>query len=140
MVGETSHHRKKEMATIMIEQDVVSLFTNTPINTTLDIIKKQLEADTKLKLQTNLNVDDIMELLKFIVTTTYFSLRGTIYQQKFGKAMGSPVSPVIANLFMEWLEQQAVLTASITCKPKLWKKYVDDVMEVVRKGCEQERT
>ena len=118
----------------------VSLFTNTPINETLDIIKKQLEDDTKLKLQTNLNVDDIMELLKFIVTTTYFSFRDTIYQQKFGTDMGSPVSPVIANLFMEWLEQQAILTAPITCKLKLWKRYVDDVMEVVRKGCEQELT
>ena len=111
-VGKTSHHIKNsnhlanEMAPIMIGQDemflsydVVSLITNTPINETLDVIKKQLEANTKLKLRTNLNVDDIMELLKFIVTTTYFSFRGTIYKQKFGTAMGSQVSP--ANLFME---------------------------------------
>ena len=53
-----------------------------------------------------LQVGDIMELLQFVITTTYFSFRGTIYQQKFGTAMGSPVSPVIANLFMEWLEQR----------------------------------
>ena len=79
-----------------------------------------------------------MDLLKFIVATTYFSFRGTIYQQKFGTAMGSPVSPIIASLFMEWLEQQAIITAPIACKTKLWKRYVDDVMEVVRKGCEQE--
>ena len=121
-----SKHLANEMATIIIEQDemflshdVVPLFTNTPINETLDIIKKQLELDTKLKLRTNLNVDDIRELPKFIVTTTHFSFRGIIYQQKFGTAMGSPVSPAIKNLFMEWLEQQAILTAPITCKPKL---------------------
>ena len=151
IVEKTSHHIKNtkhlanETASIMIEQDemflshdVVSLFTNTPINKTLDIIKKQLEADTKLKLWTNLNVDNIMEQMKFIVTTIYFSF--TISQQKFGTAMGSLVSPVIANLFINWLEQQAILTAPITCKPKLWKIYVDDVMEVVRKGCEQELT
>ena len=108
IVGKTSHHIKNlkrlanEMASIMIEQDemflshdVVSLFTNTPINKTLHIIKKQLEADANLKLQTNLNVDEIMELLKFIITTTYFSFR--VYQQKFGTAMGSLVSPVIAK-------------------------------------------
>ena len=35
---------------------------------------------------------------------------------------------------------QVILTAPVTCKPKLWKRYVDDVMEVVRKGCEQELT
>ena len=39
---------------------------------------------------------------------------------------------------MEWLEQQAIVTAPITCKSKLWN--VDDVMEVVSKGCEQELT
>ena len=152
IVCKTSHHIKNskhlanEMASIMIEQDEMflsqdmSLFTNTLINKTLDITKKQLEIDTKLKLWTNLNVDDIMELLKFIVTTTYFNFRGTIYLQKFCTAMGSPVSPVIANFFMEWQEQQAILTATITCKPKLWKRYMDDVMEVVRKGYEQELT
>ena len=37
-----------------------------------------------------------MELLQFIITTPYF--RGTIYQQKFGIAMGSPVSPVKAKI------------------------------------------
>ena len=46
------------------------------------------------------------------------------------------MSTVIANRFMEWLEQKAILTAPITCKPKLWKTCVDvdvdDVMEVVR--------
>ena len=101
----------------------MSLFTNTPINETLDVIKKRLEDDTNLKLRTNLDVDDLMELLKFIVTTTYFSVRGTINQQKFGTAMGIPVSTIITNLLIEWLEEQAILTAPITCKSKLWKRY-----------------
>jgi len=39
-----------------------------------------------------------MELLEFVVTTTYFTFWGGIYQQRFGTAMGSLVSPVIANL------------------------------------------
>ena len=34
----------------------------------------------------------------------------------------------------------AILTVPITCKPKIWKSYVHDVMEVVRKECEQELT
>ena len=78
-MGKASHyiknskHLANEMASIMLEQDdmflshdTVSLFTNTPINETRDIIKKRLEDDTELKLRTNLNVDDIMELLKFL--------------------------------------------------------------------------
>jgi len=27
---------------------------------------------------------------------------------------------------MEWLEKQAIATAPVECKPKLWKRYVDD--------------
>ena len=122
ILGDTSHHIKtsnhlaNEMASIMIEQDdvflshdVVSLFTNTPINETLDITKKLPEDDTELKLLTNLNVDDIMELLKFIVTTTCICFRGNIYKLNFNLTMGSPVSPVSAHRFKDWLEQQAIL-------------------------------
>ena len=87
---------------------MVSLFTNTPISEALEIIRNQLENDKRLKDSTNL---EIMELLEFVVITTYFTFRGVIYQQRSGTAMGSPVSPIIANLFMEWLEQPAIATA-----------------------------
>ena len=74
-----------------------------------------------------------MDLLEFILTTTYFSFRGNIYRQKFGAAMGSPVSAIVANLYMEWLEQQAIATAPLDCAPKYWRRYVDDVLEVIKK-------
>ncbi len=45
--------------------------------------------------------NDIIELLGFVLTTTYFSFRAQIYRQIFGAAMGSPVSAIVANLFME---------------------------------------
>ena len=48
--------------------------------------------------------------------------------------MGSPVSPILANFFMEWLEQQAITTTPIDCKPKLWKRYVDDILETINRG------
>ena len=75
-----------------------------------------------------------MELLSFTATTTYFSFRDHIYQQKFGTAMGSPVSPTLANIYMEWLEGQVIATAPIECKPKPWKRYVDDVLDVIKDG------
>ena len=62
-----------------------------------------------------------MDLTEFIATTMYFSFRGQLlFKQKFSTAMGSPVSPILAYFFMEWLEQQAIATAPIDCKPKLW--------------------
>ena len=45
--------------------------------------------------------------------------------------MGSPVSPVVANLCMEIIEESAI-TASAT-PPKVWKRYVDDSFVVIKK-------
>ena len=126
LVGNTVHHVKnskdlaQEMSEVLIEEDeifyshdVVSLFTNVPIQQAIDVIRQRLNDDTTLKNRTLLSVDNIMELLEFILTTTYFMFRGQIYQQRFGTAMGSPVSPIIANIYMEFLEQRAIATAPI---------------------------
>ena len=74
-----------------------------------------------------------MDLTEFIATTS-FSFRRQLFKHKFGTTMGSPVSPILANFFMEWLEQQAIATAPIDCKPKLWKRYVDDILEIINRG------
>ena len=35
---------------------------------------------------------------------------------------------------MEWLEEEAIATAPESCKPRLWKRYVDDVLEIIQDG------
>jgi len=47
--------------------------------------------------------------------------------------MSSPVSPLVADMYMEFLEQKTLTTSPEEYKPKLWKRYVDDILEVLKR-------
>ena len=51
--------------------------------------------------------------------------KDVIYKQIFGCPMGSPLSPLIANMVVEEIEQIALNT--YIKSPSLWVRYVDDV-------------
>ena len=50
--------------------------------------------------------------------------------------MGSPVSPIVCNLYMESFEQRALATAKNP--PDVWRRYVDDTYTVLKKTQAQE--
>ena len=82
----------------MVSFDVVSLFTAIPVDRACDYIRKKLENDSSLHSRTKLDIEDIISLLNFVLSNNYFVYNDTIYKQIHGCAMGSPVSPVVANL------------------------------------------
>ena len=75
-----------------------SLFTNVPVQEALEVIHVKLLTDESLGERTALSADHITHLLHLCLRTTYFIYKGQYYQQKDGAAMGSPVSPVVANI------------------------------------------
>ncbi|KAJ8919254.1 hypothetical protein NQ315_003837, partial [Exocentrus adspersus] len=113
---------------LLVSFDVVSLFTNVPVDKTLSIVKNKLENDSSFKDRTKLNVTAFMELLTLCIKTTYFQLENDFYQQDFGMAMGSSLSPIKSNIFMEYFGETYV--KNYTNKPKIWWRYVDDVFSV----------
>ena len=60
-----------------------------------------------------------------------FSFNDEEYIQRIGLAMGSPLSPVAACLFMEVLEESHFL--KIIGNHSIWLRYVEDVLVVVPK-------
>ena len=108
----------------LVSFDVSALFTSVPVQESIRIIKERLTNDTSLQTRTSMSVDQITQLLEYSLTTTYFQYDGEYYQQTEGAAMGSPVSPIVANLFMEAFESKAL--SSYPTPPCFWGRYVDD--------------
>ena len=63
--------------------------------------------------------------------TAFFCFNKKFYKQLQGAAMGSPVSPVIANIYMEHFESLAIPSSPTLIK--WWFRYVDDVHSATRK-------
>ena len=55
-------------------------------------------------------VNGIILLLEYCLKNTYFSFQDQFYEQVEGAAMGSLVRPIVANLYMEYLEQETLST------------------------------
>ena len=89
----------------------------------LNIIQDLLEQGTSLHDRTVLSVQNILKLLGFCLHNTYFSFQNKFCEEVEGAAMGSLVSPIVANLYMEHFEKKAFSTTST---PRLWMRYVDD--------------
>jgi len=85
--------------------------------------------DKTLDKRCPLSVPMITKLLQICLECTYFTFRGQYYKQTKGTAMGSPVSPIVANLYMEQFEQKALATSP--CPVYVWMRYVDDTFAVL---------
>ena len=104
----------------IMSYDVSALFTSIPIEPAIKIIQKYLKDDLDLSNRTSVTVKHITCLLDFCLKNTYFSFQGRFYEQVEGAAMGSPISPIVENLFMEDLEDQAIRTS--TTPPNLMEE------------------
>jgi hypothetical protein len=90
----------------MVSFDVVNLFPSVPRNEAMHDLQENLERDPKLLDMTELGEQKLMELVNLSLDSTYFQIREHFYEQTLGLLMGSPLSPILADLFMEKIEKR----------------------------------
>ena len=95
----------------MVSYDVEALFTSVPTKPAIAIIQRKLEEDKDLHLRTTMSAKQITSLLEFCFNSTHVTFQGKFYEQVDDTAMGSPISPIVANVFMEDLETRVLATS-----------------------------
>ena len=110
----------------IVSYDVVSLFTNIPLQETIEIAVETL---LKNKPGFKISKENLKKLFTYATSGTHFVFNGEVYEQVDGVAMGSPLAPILANLFLghhegKWLDDYP------SNRPRYYKRYVDDVIAV----------
>ena len=108
----------------LVSYDVTSLFTNIPLQETIDIAINLI-----FNHNPNLNIikKELKKLFPFATSQTHFIFNSKFYNQIDGVDMGSPLTPVLANIFMGFYESKWLNEYNLN-KPKFYLRYVDDIL------------
>ena len=113
----------------MCSFDVASLFTNVPLRETVDIIEFLI---SDLNLCMPVPTLELKSLLLLCTQNVQFSFDHKLYTQVDGVAMGSPLGPILADIFLGYLERYLLKPAlrRSSHQPCTFFRYVDDTFAV----------
>jgi hypothetical protein len=106
---------------IICTADVKALYPSIPTALGLDCIQRLLEMSNKF---TASKIRLIIQLMRWVLTNNFIQFNGDIYLQIEGTAMGTPMAPTYAILFMFAIERQHINRALY------YKRYIDDIFGI----------
>jgi len=116
----------------MVSFDVTSLFTNIPLDETINIALDRIFTNHP---NIKISKSDLKKLFLFATAQTHFLFKGDFYDQIDGVAMGSPLAPILANIFMAFYEEKW-LSEFEGNKPIFYRRYVDDIFALFNSEAE----
>ena len=114
----------------MASFDIKSLFTNITLTETLNLCVQNLYRN-----QThvgNFTQSSLYSLLKITIFETFFIFDGKFYEQCNSVAMGSPLGPTLANVFMCHFENIWLENCPVHFEPIVYTRFVDDTFLLFR--------
>ena len=69
--------------------------------------------------------NDFRDLLNLATKESFFTFNNKFYIQVDGVAMGSPLGPILANIFLSHHEENWLNKCPIKFKPSFYRRYVD---------------
>ena len=102
----------------LVSYDVRSLFTNVPLDDTINHICTKIDFKNF-----PVNEKTLRTLLSLACKNVLFQFDGKLFVQNDGVAMGSKLAPTLANFAMDMIEGKFVK------RPLFYQRYVDDVFE-----------
>ena len=110
--------------------DIISLFTNVPLNKTINITLYRIYKKNLVK--TNVTKSTLKKLIKDSCTKTAVSFNGKIYKQANGVSMGSSLGPVLANVIMLEFERLVVEKLIKDGLVKFYIRYLHDTLVLAK--------
>ena len=87
----------------MISFEIEDLYGNITINETLNIIKSKLLKNNNIQI-----THQMLSFLKAVISHNHFMLQQKIYQPAQGISMGSLISSLIAEIFLQHYEDAKI--------------------------------
>ena len=109
---------------LLVSDNVTSLFTNIEFQETTDIAINLIFNHNPML---SITRKELKKLFIFATSQTHFVLNSKFYNQIDGIAMGSPLAPALANIFMGF-DKSKLLNEYNLNKPKFYLRYVDDIL------------
>lgn len=109
--------------TILVALDVHSLYTSIPLNLAINAVKSYIR-NHKL-------YSYICKALEIVLYKNYFTFGNRFYKQNVGIAMGTPVAPQVATLYVAYYEERIIFPAMGNYL-QFYGRYLDDVFCVFK--------